>query len=157
MADERKGLWGKVRWNGRPIKGPWRMRPGLVGERLNLMGDGGALARWKPVARGRRTRPLAWYRAAFDRPGGTGPLVLDLGGMTKGLAWVNGRCLGRYWLAPAAGDRQEWLARWTRKTPADQPTQRYYHVPREWLGDRNTLVLFDELGGDPSGVALARA
>ena len=133
-----------------------------LGQSLNLgvpwvMCYGGALARWKPVARGRRTRPLAWYRAAFDRPGGPGPLGLDLRGMTKGLAWVNGRCLGRYWLAPAAGDRQEWLARWTRKTPADQPTQRYYHVPREWLGDRNTLVLFDELGGDPSGVALARA
>ncbi|MBE3071178.1 MAG: beta-galactosidase [Planctomycetes bacterium] len=156
MADERKGLWGKVRWNGRPVKGPWRMRTGLVGERVNLPGDGGALVRWKRAA-ARRARPLAWYRAAFDRPKGAGPFVLDLLGMTKGLAWVNGRCLGRYWLAPASGERQEWLSQWTRGGSPDEPTQRFYHVPREWIADRSTLILFDELGGDPSGVTLARA
>jgi hypothetical protein len=39
-------------------------------------------------------------------------------------------------------------------TGLGEPTQRYYHVPREWLTDRNTLVLFDEIGGDPSSVLL---
>lgn len=32
-----------------------------------------------------------------------------------------------------------------------------YHIPREWLekGDDNLLVLFEEMGGDPSAIAIA--
>jgi hypothetical protein len=37
-----------------------------------------------------------------------------------------------------------------------QPTQRYYHLPLEWLRDRNTLVFFEEVGGDPRAVRLCR-
>jgi hypothetical protein len=157
MAEERKGLWGPVRWNDKIVKGPWRMRPGLVGERVGLPGDGGALARWRPVTGQGRQRPLGWYRATFARPAGDGPVVLDLRGMTKGLAWVNGRCVGRYWLLPSTGGREPWLTGWTSFKGDPQPTQWLYHVPREWLSESNTLVLFDELGGDPTHVALCRA
>lgn len=157
MVEERKGLWRPVRWNGKVVKGPWRMRPGLLGERVGLPGDGGALARWKPVTGQGRQRPLGWYRATFARPAGGGPVVLDLRGMTKGLAWVNGRCIGRYWLLPSTGGREPWLAGWMSFRDDRQPTQWLYHVPREWLSDSNTLVLFDELGGDPTHVALCRA
>jgi hypothetical protein len=157
MAEERKGLWRPVRWNGKVVKGPWRMRPGLAGERVGLPGDGGALARWRPVTGQGRQRPLGWYRATFARPAGDGPVVLDLRGMTKGLAWVNGRCIGRYWLLPSTGGREPWLTGWMSFRGDREPTQWLYHVPREWLSDSNTLVLFDELGGDPTHVALCRA
>ncbi|KAK3005555.1 hypothetical protein RJ639_016353, partial [Escallonia herrerae] len=33
----------------------------------------------------------------FDAPGGTDPVVLNLGSMGKGQAWVNGHHIGRYW------------------------------------------------------------
>jgi hypothetical protein len=157
MAEERKGLWGPVRWNGKIVQGPWRMRPGLAGERVGLPGDGGALARWRPVTGQGRQKPLGWYRATFARPAGEGPVVLDLRGMTKGLAWVNGRCIGRYWLLPSTGGREPWLTGWMSFKGDPQPTQWLYHVPREWLRDANTLVLFDELGGAPTHVALCRA
>jgi hypothetical protein len=134
------------------------MRPGLLGERAGLADGGGGLARWKPVKRLRGPgRPLRWLRATFDRPSGEGPLVLDLRGMSKGLAWVNGRCIGRYWLISGTGGRESWLTGWTSFRGKDRPTQWLYHVPREWLRDTNTLVLFDELGGDPTHVALCRA
>jgi hypothetical protein len=154
MVEERKGLWGPVRWDGKALGGPWRMRPGLVGEHAGLAAGGGILAPWKAAKRG-RGRPLTWYRATFPAPKGRAPVALDLGSMGKGLAWVNGRCLGRYWLAPIGDPRQEWLG-WLMTDPGlGEPTQRYYHVPREWLGEANTLVLFEELGGDPAGVRLA--
>jgi hypothetical protein len=33
----------------------------------------------------------------FKAPLGTDPVVVDLLGMGKGLAWVNGNSIGRYW------------------------------------------------------------
>jgi hypothetical protein len=38
-----------------------------------------------------------------------------------------------------------------------RPSQTLYHVPREWLGEMNRLVLFDEVGGDPTQIRLCRA
>ena len=158
MAEERKGLWGPVCWNSTAVKGPWQMRPGLLGERVGLADGGGAVATWKPL-RAARGRPgaLRWLRTTFVRPAGESPVALDLTGMTKGLAWVNGRCLGRYWLARAAGERSPFLAGWIDKASIGRPSQTLYHVPREWLGEMNRLVLFDEVGGDPTQIRLCRA
>lgn len=42
----------------------------------------------------------------FVPPEGKGPLALNLSGMGKGQAWVNGQSIGRYWpayLSPAKG------------------------------------------------------
>jgi hypothetical protein len=39
--------------------------------------------------------------------------------------------------------------------PPGGPSQRYYHVPRDWLrAGKNTLLLFEETGGTPAGVNL---
>lgn len=152
MVEERKGIWGRVTWNGKALRGPWRMRPGMVGEHAGLALGGGLLAPWKIVRKLGRGRPLTWYRATFKTPMGKAPLALDLGTMGKGLAWVNGECLGRYWLAPSVDPRQEWIGWMTDRETLGRPTQRHYHVPREWLAEENTLVLFEELGGDPWGV-----
>jgi len=153
MVEECKGIWGPVRWNGKPLGGPWRMRPGLVGEYAGLYSGGGLLAPWKPVPRG-AGKPATWYRTRFAAPKGTSPLALDLGSMQKGLAWVNGQCLGRYWLVPSTEERGPWLAWMLDRSSLGRPTQRHYHVPREWLDRENTLVLFEEQGGDPSGVKI---
>src|SRR5439155_26311217 len=41
MAEERKRIWGTVRWKDRAIEGPWQMRPGLVGEQQRWFAEGG--------------------------------------------------------------------------------------------------------------------
>ena len=51
--------------------------------------------------RARRARPTAlagpaFARAVFDLPR-AGDLYLSTAGWGKGIAWVNGFCLGRYW------------------------------------------------------------
>jgi beta-galactosidase len=156
MAAERKGLWGPVTWNGCAVT-PWRMLPGLWGERQALCGPPGASAPWRPAAARRAGGVLRWYRARFKRPPGPTPLALDLGGMNKGLAWVNGHCIGRYWLFKAKDEPMpDWIAHGAVAGAAGMPTQRYYHVPREWLRDTNELVLFEERGGDPSSIRLCR-
>lgn len=66
----------------------------------------------------------AFYRAKFEisHPGDT---FLDMGSWRKGVAWVNGHCLGRFWNIG--------------------PTQTMY-VPGPWLkAGRNELVVLDLL------------
>uniref|UniRef100_M4CFZ6 Beta-galactosidase n=1 Tax=Brassica campestris TaxID=3711 RepID=M4CFZ6_BRACM len=74
-------------------------------------------------------RTMTWYKATFKSPFGNDPVVVDLMGLGKG-AYHAEKCL----------------------TNCGEPTQRWYHVPRSFLnaeGD-NTLVLFEEMGGNPS-------
>eukprot|EP00850_Spirogloea_muscicola_P009780 SM000055S18314 [mRNA] locus=s55:738807:745644:- [translate_table: standard] len=101
----------------------------------------------------------------FDEPKGNRPLAVDLGSMGKGFAWVNGHALGRFWPSmiarPAGAPCDSTCTYQGSYSPAKcrhgcgQPTQRWYHVPREWLRpEDNLLVLFEEMGGDPSLVSL---
>jgi beta-galactosidase len=88
---EPKGLIGTARVNGAPLRG-WEILP------LNLTDI-------TPVARALRARPAAavgllagpaFDRATFDLPE-PADLFLDTAGWGKGMAWINGFCLGRYW------------------------------------------------------------
>ncbi|RDX96237.1 Beta-galactosidase 15, partial [Mucuna pruriens] len=83
-----------------------------------------------------------WYKTTFKTPAGTDPVVVDLKGLGKGQAWVNGKSIGRYWPNyVASGDG----------------CSSTYHVPRSFLrdGDQNILVLFEEQGGSPYEVKVA--
>ncbi|CAN7128411.1 unnamed protein product [Brassica rapa subsp. narinosa] len=74
-------------------------------------------------------RTMTWYKATFKSPFGNDPVVVDLMGLGKG-AYHAEKCL----------------------TNCGEPTQRWYHVPRSFLNAErdNTLVLFEEMGGNPS-------
>ncbi len=154
MVNERKGIWGTVSWNGTPLRSRWTMQPGLIGERSHLFEPEACPSLWNPSAK-LKSPGLRWWRASFPLPKGDDPLVLDLSSMGKGLLWVNGVCLGRYWLAPGVlrnpiSPRDVFV-----ETASDgSPTQSLYHVPREHLKERNSLVLFEEQGGDLSDVRL---
>lgn len=154
MAEERKGLWGRALWGDAPLTG-WTMRPGLVGERCGLFGPAAELAGWNRHDAAGRGKPLTWWRLEFDRPEDDLPLALDLHGMTKGLAFLNGRCIGRYWLVPA-GPQEFWGASSVELGETGIPTQRYYRLPGEWLRERNVVTLFDEGGGDPAQIELCQ-
>lgn len=83
-----------------------------------------------------------WWQSSFSLPGRKGDLWLDLAGMSKGQAYVNGRHLGRYFTATADGKRvgpQEALL-----------------VPGSWLSPSgaNDVLLFDEHGFTPAKVRI---
>ncbi|KAJ4821769.1 hypothetical protein Tsubulata_035972 [Turnera subulata] len=101
---------------------------------------------------------MTWYKTTFKAPLRTNPVVVDLQGLGKGMAWVNGKSIGRYWPSYRAEEEEACDYRGSYNnnkcvTNCGKPTQRWYHVPRSFMDkDVNTLVLFEEFGGNPSGV-----
>jgi len=155
QSEEKKGLVGEVLVDGKPEKLAWTLDVGLWGERVRLFcPQAGQLAKWSAVTAGQAKR-LRWFRAEFGalKPGVKG-YALDVGKLHKGLIWLNGRCAGRYWQVPAAEASAEWQHKFIRLSGAGAPTQRYYHLPLEWLKERNTLVIFEETGVAPAGVKI---
>uniref|UniRef100_A0A6P3ZWY6 Beta-galactosidase n=1 Tax=Ziziphus jujuba TaxID=326968 RepID=A0A6P3ZWY6_ZIZJJ len=142
----------------------WSYQVGLKGEAMNLVTpEGASSADWvRGSLAARSVQPLTWYKAYFNAPNGNEPLALDLRSMGKGQVWINGQSIGRYWTAYAKGDCEACSYTGTfRQTKCQfgcgQPTQRWYHVPRSWLKPKqNLLVIFEELGGDASKIALLR-
>ncbi|KAK9940163.1 hypothetical protein M0R45_016836 [Rubus argutus] len=135
----------------------WTYQIGLKGEDLDL--PSGSSSQWVSQPTLPKNQPLTWYKAQFDAPGSSNPVALDFTGMGKGQAWVNGQSIGRYWptfIAPKSGCpdscnyRGAYSADKCRKN-CGKPSQELYHVPRSWLkSSDNTLVLFEEIGGDPT-------
>ncbi|KAI4963286.1 hypothetical protein ZWY2020_015108 [Hordeum vulgare] len=111
--------------------------------------------------------PFTWYKATFEAPTGEEPVVADLLGLGKGVVWVNGNNLGCHWPSYVAADmdgcrrcdyRGTFMADGDGQkclTGCNEPSQRFYHVPRSFLkaGEPNTMVLFEEAGGDPTRVS----
>eukprot|EP00250_Pteridium_aquilinum_P015845 c22797_g1_i1 orf=77-2668(+) len=139
----------------------WVYQVGLQGEKLHLYADSGSSNAWISVAEIPRDRPMIWYKIAFNAPEGNDPVALDLTSMGKGRAWINGEDIGRYWptnIAPQIGCSSTCSYQGTFRankclTNCGKPSQSRYHVPRSWLKDsENTLVLFEEIGGDPTKI-----
>lgn len=97
------------------------------------------------VADAKATRGLkgtpCWWKGVFDWPADNPrPVWLEVLGLSKGQAWVNGQNLGRYFTQTATGG-------------AVGPQTRLL-MPRAWLRDEepNQIVLFDEHGFSASKV-----
>ncbi|KAM5584077.1 beta-galactosidase 8 [Rosa sericea] len=139
----------------------WTYQIGLKGEDEDLPSGS---SQWISQPTLPKNQPLTWYKTQFDAPGGSNPVALDFTGMGKGEAWVNGQSIGRYWptnIAPKSGCpdtcnyRGAYSADKCRKN-CGKPSQELYHVPRSWLkSSGNTLVLFEEVGGDPTQLSFA--
>ncbi|AEE86646.1 Beta-galactosidase 3 [Arabidopsis thaliana] len=142
----------------------WTYQVGLKGEAMNLAFPTNTPSiGWMDASLTvQKPQPLTWHKTYFDAPEGNEPLALDMEGMGKGQIWVNGESIGRYWTAFATGDCSHCSYTGTYKpnkcqTGCGQPTQRWYHVPRAWLKpSQNLLVIFEELGGNPSTVSLVK-
>ncbi|KAM1261712.1 hypothetical protein ACFX13_027648 [Malus domestica] len=142
----------------------WTYQVGLKGEAMNLASpnDFSSVEWMSGSLIAQKQQPLTWHKTIFNEPEGNEPLALDLEGMGKGQIWINGQSIGRYWTAFANGNCNGCsYAGGFRPTKCQsgcgQPTQRYYHVPRSWLKPtQNLLVLFEELGGDPSRISLVK-
>ncbi|GAB2291951.1 hypothetical protein Dimus_026201 [Dionaea muscipula] len=107
---------------------------GLEGETLQYYTEEGAKkAKWGPANKGQGS-PLAWYKAYFDAPEGNNPVAIYMENMTKGMVWVNGKSIGRFWSS--------------FHTEYEQSSQSEYHIPGSFLKPKdNLLVIFDEAGG----------
>ncbi|KAH7279619.1 hypothetical protein KP509_37G026600 [Ceratopteris richardii] len=140
---------------------PWEYQVGLQGEAFQLFAEQGNSMYWTSVAEVPRNQPMIWYKTTFGAPEGNDPVVLDLESMGKGRAWVNGEDIGRYWPAyhaPLTGCSKDCPYKGPFNqdkcsTNCGQSSQSRYHVPRSWLKDgKNLLVLFEEIGGDPTQI-----
>ncbi|XP_058078737.1 beta-galactosidase 15-like [Magnolia sinica] len=137
----------------------WTYKVGLNGEDTQIYNDFSHQLEWHsddiPIK-----RPMTWYKTTFKAPLGLEPVVVDLQGLGKGQAWVNGHHIGRYWptfMSPSYGceecDYRGAYGPSRCETNCGEPTQRWYHVPRSYLQtDNNTLILLEEAGGNPTMV-----
>ncbi|CAO2165298.1 unnamed protein product [Urochloa humidicola] len=139
----------------------WTYQVGLKGETLSLHSlSGSSSVEWgEPVQK----QPLTWYKAFFNAPDGDEPLALDMSSMGKGQIWINGQGIGRYWpsyKASGACGSCDYRGDYDEKkcqTNCGDSSQRWYHVPRSWLNPTgNLLVIFEEWGGDPTGISMVK-
>ncbi|KAF7133046.1 hypothetical protein RHSIM_Rhsim09G0058800 [Rhododendron simsii] len=141
----------------------WTYQVGLRGEFLQIYSlVENETAGWTDMTLDAIPSAFSWYKAYFKAPVGMDPVVLDLGSMGKGQAWVNGHHIGRYWtrVAPKDGCQRtcDYRGPYNSEkctTNCGKPTQIWYHVPRSWLQTSdNLLVLFEETGGNPLGISI---
>ena len=144
-----EGILGDVQLDGRSLlaNGWWQL-VGLQGEALQLPSSPTS-SLWNDSASAPTATPWVWYRARIATPDPS-PAAwvtyqLDLtSSMGKGQVWINGKALGRYWNITDENGRL---------------SQAYNHVPAAWLRpptEANWLVMWEELGGDPSRVTLSQ-
>jgi hypothetical protein len=143
MAHERKGIWGRALLDGQELTGSWQTH----------VFDPSSINSFAESTEGQGH--LSWHRLTFTLPAETTPLVLDLGMMGKGMLWLNGQCLSRYWLLPILESERVHLEHDQLQAEyKSEPSQRYYHIPREWLCEENELLVFEELGGNAQSIRL---
>jgi beta-galactosidase len=151
MVEERKGIWGKVLLDKSDISSAsWTIQYGLVGEYLSVFSKPN-IVQWKDLNSDNSVPPLTWLRTTFKHSGQEPAIVVDFTGLTKGIAYLNGNCIGRYWNVKAQANMD-----WGPIQPGNigKPTQQYYHLPTAWLKEQNELILFEELGGTTQAVSI---
>ncbi|HQP97464.1 MAG TPA: beta-galactosidase [bacterium] len=132
MHDDHKGLLGPVYLDSNELHF-WSFHHGLIGERLGFPHGAGE---WEPLSE-MVDGVLRWFKTEFPiqqktlRASVASPLRIRMEGLTKGVLWINGKHLGRYWTMNGHLD---------------------YYVPGPWLSKQNSLVIFEEGTGTPEKV-----
>lgn len=157
MEEERKGLLSDVDINGKGASwrrtSPWTCLPMTTGECTGFPActstSGTQISSYEGIPGWHRTKVVVPRAKSW---------TLDLGGMGKGLFWVNGILLGRYWNIAGIRDKVAFLdGSLVQQVGHGEKCQRYYHVP-EWVcadGDGRSdevelnILLFDEFGRIP--------
>ncbi|XP_073027816.1 beta-galactosidase 13-like [Primulina eburnea] len=118
----------------------WGQRVGVAGEKMQLYSEeGSSKVQWLP-SKG-PGGAVTWYKGYFNAPEGTSPVAIRMTSMAKGMIWVNGQSIGRYWVSYLSA--------------IDKPTQEEYHIPRSYLKRKgNLLVIFEETGGNPDNIEI---
>ncbi|KAE8709245.1 Beta-galactosidase 14 isoform 2 [Hibiscus syriacus] len=110
----------------------WSYQVGLDGEKKKIYTEKGSeKVQWTKadVSEG-----LTWFRGYFDAPEGDNQLAVEMTGMSKGMVWINGQNIGRFWMSYVS--------------PLKQPTQSGYLIPRSYLQpEKNLIVILEEEKG----------
>lgn len=135
------------------------MMPGEAAEVWTSTGS--AKVAWKAATEANSNSSLSWFRATFDLPTAVddapGPAqvsyAMDMSTAQKGVVFVNGFELGRYYITPGSCHGQcappikngHCYMHWS---DCDEPTQTLYHIPTPVLKPTgNEVVMFEEKGG----------
>jgi len=145
----------------------WRHGWSMVGEARRIFApESTGAVPWAALSGAADDLFHVWFRSWHDLPP-TAPnasqtsFALDLSTMNKGVAYVNGFNLGRYWLTPGKCNGKcappiksgHCYMHWK---DCDQPTQTLYHVPTSLLAPtRNLVVLFEETANSVQPRALS--
>jgi hypothetical protein len=135
-----------------------------VGEFYQIYTEqGSSKVNWDPTWTKSINKPVTWFQTTFDldhlirEDTNANPVLLDADGLSRGHAYVNGNDLGLYWsIQGICGQRK--LTCDGVEPNCLVPTQRYYHIPSDWLMPKNNiLTIFDELGApSPGSVGLVQ-
>ncbi|XP_047310632.1 beta-galactosidase 13-like [Impatiens glandulifera] len=122
----------------------WGHEVGVKGENQHIYKEHRInKVQWSQV-KGTEQQPITWYKTYFESPEGNNPVAVRMTSMGKGMIWVNGISIGRYWV--------------NYLSPIGQPSQSEYHIPRAFLkkeeGKKNLMVVFEEVGGNPDGIEI---
>ncbi|XVF67927.1 hypothetical protein PTKIN_Ptkin10aG0161700 [Pterospermum kingtungense] len=117
----------------------WGHQVGLDGEKKKIFTEEGSkTVQWTKPGAG---EALTWYKGYFDAPEGDNPIAIRMTGMGKGMVWINGRSIGRYWMSYLS--------------PLLQPTQAEYQIPRSYLKPtKNLITIFEEEQGTPKDIEI---
>lgn len=109
----------------------WSHQVGINGERAKIYTmEGTNNVQWAPTSKA-PSPALSWFKASFPAPEGNDPVVVRMNGMKKGMVWINGQSIGRYWMSYLS--------------PLGQPSQSEYHIPRSYIKPtKNLIVVFEE-------------
>ncbi|KAL8556439.1 hypothetical protein ACS0TY_004040 [Phlomoides rotata] len=118
----------------------WGQQVGVYGERMRIFTEEGSKkVKWVPYTS--NPGPITWYKGYFDAPEGSDPVAIRMMSMEKGVVWINGLNIGRYWVSYLS--------------PLGKPTQEEYHIPRAYLKPKgNLIVIFEETGGHPENIEI---
>lgn len=160
---EYKGIIGNVWLNGQSLIGDssnvWEHQKGLVGEYFQIYTDDGSTkVDWNSQWTQGINKPITWFQTEFDLDHivredlNANPILLDARGLNRGHAYINGNDLGLYWLIQGFCDDTPPCCCQQAQINCLQPTQRYYHIPSDWLKPKgNLLTVFDDLGASSPG------
>ncbi len=138
---------GNVSLNGQSLIGDeanlWEHQKGLVGEVRQIYTEQGSeTVEWNPTWTAAINKSVTLFQTHFNLDHlaredlNANPILLDALGLNRGHAFINGNDLGLYWLIYGSC----------------QPSQRYYHIPSDWLMAKNNLLtVFEDLGASSPG------
>ena len=145
MRNERKGIWGDAFLDDQTLDADWyRSAP------IEVPHDGAQV--WTSLGEASSASRPAWYRCKVPFENETEPLYVNLGTMSKGVAYLGDSCAFRYWSIPQMAD-----AGGMPLLDRHDPTQCFYRLPEHLLKQSRTLILFDEQGVRPDQITFHKA
>ncbi len=158
-----KGIVGNVSLDGQPLinndANDWEHQIGLVGEAGQIYTEQGSkTVEWNPNWMMAINKSVTWFQTRFDLDHlvredlNSNPVLLDALGLNRGHAFVNGNDLGLYWLIQGDCQLSGLCCCIQNQSNCGQPSQRYYHIPPDWLTPKNNLLtIFEDLGASAPG------